>query len=451
MRYLILTALCFALWTGTPAQARGKLLKIQDVTSETGLSAWLVEDHSVPVISLKFAFKEAGAAQDPADKQGLARLLSNTMDEGAGPLKSHKFQKELRDLAIDLSFGSGRDSFTGNLKTLSAHKDRAFELLRMALTTPRFDEEAVDRMRQANQSRIRSSLSDPDWIAARLSNDLAFADHPYARNSGGTLSSLENITTYDLRTALGRLGRDNLVIAASGDITAEELGDVIDQIFSTLPSTVNIRRVPNMKLRNQGKSFLYKKDIPQTIIKIMQPGIDRKDPDYHTAQVMNFILGSSGFGSRLTKIIREERGLTYGIYSFFSDMKHIDTLNISTSTKNESAAELLTLVKEEWQKMRDAPVSEEDLQAAKTYLIGSLPLSLTSTDQISGLLLSLQINDLPIDYLERREEIIEQTTVTDVGKVARRLLSAEDFVTILVGQPADLDHAEIVDTIPNVE
>lgn len=432
-------------------KAHKGLLDIQEVVSANGIRAWLVEDHNIPVIALSFAFKDAGAAQDPADKQGLARMVSNTMDEGAGELNSQAFQKELQDLSISLSFNASRDSFGGGVKTLTKNKDRAFELLELALTKPRFDQEAIERMRQSNQSRIRTSISDPDWIAARLMNDIAFAGHPYALNSGGTLTSLEAISADDLRTFHAtKLGRNNLVVSVAGDISAQELKTLLDDVFGGLPE-VTLPAVADFQIKNTGSLHLHKKDIPQSVVEIMLPGINRMDPDYQIAQVMNFVLGSSGFGSRLTEEIREKRGLTYGIYSSFQGFTHLDAMSVSTSTKNESVGEMLSLIRSVFEKLRDEPISEEELSDAKAYLIGSLPLALTSTEKISDLLLSLQVDDLPIDYLDQREAKIRATSIEDVQRVAQRLLKPDDFLSVIVGQPEGLSGANIIETLPNVE
>jgi len=441
---------CFLFCISLPFVASASVLDIKEIKSESGITAWLVEDHSVPVIALNFAFKNTGTKYDPADKQGLARLASNTMDEGAGDLDSQAFQKELQDLSISLSFGASRDHFSGGVKTLTRNKDRAFKLLKLALTQPRFDEEPLQRMRAANQARIKSSLIDPKWMAARIQNDRAFEGHPYAKNSGGTLSSLENITTDDLRSFHKTLGKNNLVISASGNITADELKSLLDNVFSDLPKTTQ-PAIPELKLQNTGKLYIYKQDIPQTIIEIIQTGIDRTDPNYQTAQVMNFILGSSGFGSRLTEEIREKRGLTYGIYSYFQNYEATDTMHVSTSTANENVLEMLDLIEAEWDRIIKTPPTDKELESAKSYLIGSLPLSLTSTDRIAGLLLSLQIDALPIDYLDKREQQIKATNAQHVQTTAQRLLNTESFTTILVGKPEGIENAEKIEVLPNVE
>ncbi len=247
------------------------------------------------------------------------------------------------------------------------------------------------------------------------------------------------------------LGRNNLSVSVAGDITAEELADVLEQVFGTLPE-VKIPETPKLKIQNTGKIFHYQRDIPQSVIEIMQPGIGRDDPRFHSAQVMNFVLGSSGFGSRLTEEIREKRGLTYGIYSYFYDLEHLKGLAVSTSTANKNVAEMLKLIKDEFKKMAKAPITEKELRDARSYLIGSLPLSLTSTDKIAGLINSLQLDGLPIDYFDQREKAINETGIEDVQELAQELLSPENFVTILVGSPEELDQDTTrVKSLPNVE
>ncbi len=454
MRYKIIIHTMFVVMAlcliNLPAYADDKYLDIQEVKTETGITAWLVEDHSVPIIAMNFAFENAGAKNDPTDKQGLTRLASNTMDEGAGDIKSQEFQKLLRDLSITLSFGASRDHFSGTFKTLTQNKEKAFELLKLALTAPRFDEEPVGRMRAANQSRIKASMADPDWIAARIQNDVIFEGHPYALNSGGTLSSLDAITPDDLRTFHKRLGKNNLIIAVAGDISADELRTRIDSVFGSLP-VVEQNESAVFEMKNEGKTYLYEQDIPQTMIEISQPGIGRSDKDYYAAKIMNFILGESGFGSRLMEEIREKRGLTYGIYSYLRDYEDTDIMHVSTSTVNESVPEMIKLIRQEWIKMQSSPVTDTELMDAKSYIIGSLPLALTSTDAIASTMLSMQLDDLPVDYLDHRAEKFDAVTVLDIQNVAKRLLNDKKWTVVLVGQPNGVESPVTIKDIPNVE
>lgn len=454
----VLGFIVLLLIVAVPAQAKdgGKLLDVQKVVSGKGITAWLVEDSSIPIISMQFSFKGAGSANETVETQGLARLLSNTMDEGAAELDSQTFQKELQDLSISLSFNSGRDNFGGSVKTLTKNSERAFVLLEKAIMKPRFDADPVERMKRANQTRIRSSLSNPDWMAARVLNDVAFAGHPYALNSGGTLSTLEAITPDDLRAFHAKhLGKNNLVVAVAGDISAKRLKVILDNVFSGLPD-VAASDVADLTLQSAGKIAIYEQDIPQSIIEIMQVGLARKNPDYFAAQVMNFVLGSSGFGSRLTEEIREKRGLTYGVYSSFYNLDKLAAMSVSTSTKNESVPEMLAAIQTEFSKMRDDGVTQQELDDAKAYLVGSLPLSLTSTDKISGLMLSLMRDGLPIDYLDVREKAIKDMSLDDISRVAKRLLTPNQFVTVLVGKPPQdtlnwLGKTVTIETLPNVE
>lgn len=313
MKQFLIFLLCCLLTL--PAFAAERILDIQKITSAKGLSAWLVEDHSIPVISMEIGFTY-GSAQDPEMLSGLSTLLSNTLDEGAGELVAKDFQQRLDDNSIALKFNSSRDGFFGSVKTLSKHKGEAFHLLKLALTAPRFDQEAVDRMVAANQSRIRSALSDPEWIAARIANDKAYARHPYAMNSGGTLQSLSKITPINLQEVFkSTITRENLRIAVTGDITAKELSELLDHVFANLPPSRPKAPIEDIAVQNKGQRFLHTLDIPQSFIEMRWDSVGRRDDDYYTLLLLNHILGGSGFGSRLMEEIREKQGLTYGIYS----------------------------------------------------------------------------------------------------------------------------------------
>ncbi len=450
--FLVITLLLPAVGHAEALQHSGKFLNIQNVTSKNGITAWLVEDHTLPIIAVQFLFRDSGAAYDPADRQGLAQLASNTFDEGAGPYDSQSFQKLLADNSIDLSFSSSRDVFLGRVKTLTRHKDLGFRLMQLAISQPRFDSEAVDRMKAANIARIRSSLSDPDWLGARITNDTAFEGHPYARNAGGTISGLRAITPEDLKNfAATHFARDRLIVAAVGDITPDELKTRLDELFGALPRKAAAAAVPDGDVKNGGTVTLYKKDIPQTIMNIMLPGVGHLDPDYYAVQIMNFIFGGSGFGSRLMDEVREKRGLTYGISSGLVEMEHMKSYTISASFENKNAGQVIGLIRQEADKMRKAPVSAAELNAAKSYITGSMPLTLTSTESIANILSDLQYDGRPIDYLDQRAALFNAVTAKDVQRAAQRILDPSRFTTVLVGNPNDVKPTRTIDAIPNVE
>ncbi len=429
-----------------------KFLPIKEIKTPGGLSVWVVEDNSLPVVAVQFLFLDSGSANDPDNLQGLARMLSNTMDEGAGELDSQAFQKALADHSITLMFKAGRDSFGGELKTLTRHQDKAFELLTLALNKPRFDEEPVNRMRAGNITRIKSALSEPEWMAARLINDKAHEGHPYGKNSGGTLFSLARIKPEDLRKFKDTyLTRDRLLIAAAGDIKPETLGPAIDKAFGSLPAKAPANTIADTKPTNPGKIFLYEQPIPQTMVQVMLPAFDRKDKDYYALQMMNYIYGGAGFGSRLMEEAREKKGLTYGIYSGVQDYRHADMLNITTSTKNDSAAEMLSIIRAQMTALQTNKVSEKELADAKSFIIGSMPLALSSTENIAEMVLGLRADDLPIDYLDHFADYMRAVTADDVQRVAKRVLEPKAMTTVLVGKPVGMSDVEIVKELPNVQ
>jgi zinc protease len=412
--------------------------KVEEVVSDGGIKAYLISEPAIPFMSLSLRFA-GGAVSDPEGREGVANLVSVLLDEGAGDLDSEAFQTELEDLAIRLSFSTGRDSFAGDLKTLTVNRDRAFELLRLALNEPRFDDAPVLRMKSQIQAGLRRRLDDPDRLASRAWFERAFGDHVYARPVDGTIETVEAITKGDLETFVaGRFAKDNLLIGVAGDITADELGPLLDHAFGGLPETAKPLPANPIAPEDAGVSVV-RQDVPQSKVLFGQKGLMRGDPDYYAAYVTNHILGGGGFSSRLTKEIREARGLAYSVYSYLYPTDQAPIWMGGLGTSNASVTEALGLVQSEVRRMAEGDVSEEELADAKTYLTGSFPLRLTSNDRIAGLLVSMQVHDLGLDYLERRNAFIEAVTLDDLKRVAARLYDPDSLLTVVVGNPPDLE------------
>lgn len=412
--------------------------KVQHVMSEGGIEAYLISEPSIPFMSLSMRF-DGGAVSDPDGKEGVANLVSGLLDEGAGDLDSQAFQTELEDLAIRLSFSAGRDGFNGDLKTLTENRERAFELLRLALTEPRFDDEPVERIQSQIQASLRRRLDDPDRLASRNWFERAFEGHVYARPVEGTIESVADITEDDLRAFVdGRLARDNLLIGVAGDITAEELGPLLDHAFGGLPESAAPLPETTVAPQQHGISVV-RQEVPQSKVLFGQKGLMRDDPDFYAAYVANHILGGGGFSSRLTAEIREARGLAYSVYSYLypADLAPIWLGGLGTS--NASVTQALDLVHAEVKRMAEGDIGEQELQDAKTYLTGSFPLRLTSNDRIAGLLVSMQVSELGIDYLEKRNSFIEAVTLDDLKRVAARLYDPDNLLTVVVGDPPDIE------------
>ena len=409
---------------------------IQRVVSPGGIEAWLVEQHTIPLIAMNFAFR-GGTRLDPKDKQGLGNLMSGLLDEGAGELDAEAFQERLEAHAIQLGFSINRDSFRGSLETLSEHRAEAFTLLKLALTEPRFDPQPIERIRAQILAGLALEAEDPNQIASKAFFAATFPDHPYGRPLHGRPDTVAELTVADLRTfQAAQLTTDKLFIGVVGDITASELATQLDAVFGSLPAHPETGQATTAQPDyTTGQTALIARDIPQTVMMFGMPGLLRKDPDFIPAYVMNYILGGGGFTSRLTEEIRAKRGLAYSVYSYLVPLDEAGLYLGGVATQNARAGETLDLIRAELERMRDEGVSDEELDNAKTYLIGSYPLRFDSNAKIAAQLLGIQLQELGIDYFDKRNDLIAAVTIADIRRVAKRLLDPASLSLVAVGEP----------------
>jgi len=274
-----------------------RAMTIERVVSPGGIEAWLVRS-SAPMLALEFAFL-GGADQDPADKPGVANLAASLLDEGAGPFDAMTFHDRLERRAIEISFRAGRDHLRGTLRTLEENRAEAFDYLRLALTEPRFDPEAIERMRVQTMSGLRRQTVSPNDIASRNWWATAFPGHPYGRPVEGTLESLPRITAEDLRSYTGRaLARDDLKIAMVGNIDPQAAGELLDRTFGRLPAHAQLNPAVPVVAKGLGRRIVIQVDVPQAVVNFGGPGIARSDPDFMAAYIVNHVLGGGSFSSR---------------------------------------------------------------------------------------------------------------------------------------------------------
>lgn len=406
-------------------------VKIQEVVSPKGVKAWLVEDYTVPIIAIRFAF-DGGSTQDPAGKEGLTNLMTGLFDEGAGDLDSEAFQTRLDDAGAEMGFGEGRDQIYGSMRMLAEQKNEAFDLLALAVNRPRFDQAPIDRIRSQIVSGIIASQRTPEARAGKMWREALYGTHPYVRDDEGTEASLKSISAEDLKAFQKRMfARDNIHIGVVGAIDAETLKGVLDKVFGDLPENAELTPVPDAVLKLD-QTIRVSYPLPQTSIQLAYPGIPRTDPQYFAAFLMNHILGGGDFTSRLFAEVREKRGLAYSVGSGLNNNEHSNALSISTATRADRAAETLKVIQDTVAKMAADGPTDVELAEAKKYVVGAYAINnLDSSAAIARTLVELQLDNLGIDYIDTRADTINAVTIDDVKAMAKKLLSAAPAIMIL--------------------
>lgn len=427
----ILTWGLLALMATLPARAATDVV---EVTSPGGITAWLVQETSIPMIAFNLHF-EGGAALDPQDKLGATNMMVSLLEEGAGDLDSLGFATRREELATRLRFRAGRDGISVSATVLSEFRDESLALLGLALKQPSFAPEAITRARAQIFSNIRAAETSPNTIASRAFARRAFPDHPYSRSVDGTLETVAALTREDLAAAHTRsLALNQLTIGVVGDITPQDLGPVLDRLFSGLPEAGPTLPPPTAAL-DAAETIVIDFDAPQSVVSFGHSGIARDDPDFIAAYVANQILGAGGYGSRLTEEVREKRGLTYGISSYLSPARLGSVFAGSVSSANNRVAEAIEVLRAEWARMDRDGITEQELADAKRYLTGAYPLRFDGNGPIASILVGLQREDLPIDYIANRNGLIEALTLEEVNRVAARILKPEALRVVVVGRP----------------
>jgi zinc protease len=418
--------------------AKAHAMKIQHVRSPGGIDAWLVQEHAVPLLALRFVF-DGGSSQDPLGKDGLANFLSAMMDEGAGDLDSQKYQERMEELAFRMGFEDARDGFYGSFETLSTNRDPSIEMLRLAVNKPRFDADAVERVRKQLLSGLQFAAKNPNRVAGKAWSARAFAGHPYGRPTDGTPESIASMTRDDLEGFRKRtFARDNLKVVAVGDIDAAQLGALLDKVFGDLPAKADLVPVAATTPAAKERVEVVEMDVPQSVVQFGMQGIDRDDPDFMPAFVLNQILGGGGFASRLTEEVREKRGLAYSVYSYIQPYRRASIFAGGVATKNEEVGRSLDVIRAELKRMASEGPTEKELQNAKDYLTGSFALRFDTNAKIANQLLGFLFEGYGIDYIDKRNALVTAVTLDQVKRVAGRLLKADDLIVTVVGKPQGL-------------
>jgi zinc protease len=414
-------------------------MKIEEVKSPGGITAWLVETHEVPLIAMRFAFDGGGSAQDPDGREGVASFLASILDEGAGDLDAKAFQERMEELAVRMSFEAQRDGFYGSFTTLTQNRDAAARLLALAIAKPRFDEEAIERMRKQHLASLAFAARDPTRVASEQWMAQAFAGHPYGRPASGTPKSMGAIQRADLAGFHGRaFARDNLHVVVVGDIDAATLRGMLDTVFGALPAKARLTPVAKTEPKAAEKLKVIDMNVPQSVVRFGLPAMARADKEFIPAFVLNTILGGGSFTSRLYQEIREKRGLAYGVSTMLLPMRHASMFYGGVATKNEAVGQSLDVLRAELKRIASEGPTEKELADTKAYLTGSFALRFDTNSNIADQLLWMNIEGLGPGYVDKRNAMVEAVTIEDVRRVAKRLFEGRDLLLTIVGRPKGL-------------
>ena len=428
-RTLLLALTCAALFSGAAPAADVKTLKMPK-----GEEVWYVSDHSLPMIAMS-ASLPAGSAYDPQGKFGLSAFTASLLDEGAGNLNSTAFQTALSNRAIRLTINPGRDYLTVSLVTLTDNAKDAFQLLGLALAHPRFDQEAVQRVRAQILSSLDQEDTDPPTVAAKGFYRAYFHDHPYGHSVNGDKASINAITQADIRNfAAEHWVKGDIKIAVSGDVDAATLAQLLNSAFGKLPA-----RAPGPppwpgRVGQPGIQVIPM-PVPQPTVVFGLPGIMRSDKDFIPAFVANYIIGGGGFASRLTNEVRVKRGLTYDISTSLDSFRRAGFIAGEFATKQGSVQQAIGVVRTTLQDFADNGPTDKELADAKTYLTGSFPMSFSSNVGIVGELNGFQQVGLPVDYVQKRNGLIDAVTIADVKRAAKRIFNPRAMTIVIGGTP----------------
>ncbi|WP_037313624.1 M16 family metallopeptidase [Ruegeria halocynthiae] len=433
MKRIFATLIAFVV--ALPAWAE---IEIKEVTSPGGITAWLVEDHSIPFTALELRFRGGTSLDDPG-KRGAIYLMSGLIEEGAGDMDARTYARELESLAASFSYNASDDSVSISAQFLTENRDDVISLLRTTIHEPRFDEDAVERVKAQILSGLRSDQTDPNDIAGRSFARMAYGDHPYGSEGKGTIENVSALTRDDVVTAYDNVfAKDRLYVGAVGDITAEELGVLLDTLLADLPETG--KPIPGRAEVNiTGGVSVIEFDTPQSVALFGHAGIDRDDPDFFAAFILNHILGGGGFESRLMQEVREKRGLTYGVATYLVPKDLASVYLGSVSSANDRIADAVAVIRDEWARAASDGVTQKELDDAKTYLTGAYPLRFDGNGQIAGIMVGMQMENLPIDYIATRNDKVNAVTLEEVNRVASELLDPDGLHFTVVGKPEGLE------------
>ena len=429
MRFLIVS-IFFFFFTAKQSIA----IDFKSLKTESGIKFWLVEDKTLPLVSLSFLFK-GGSSLDPKGKEGVTNLMTSLLDEGSDNFSSSQFKLAMRENGVKISYSASKEKINGTFQVVKSQIQEGFWLLHESLNKPVFQLDKINEVKSQIVASIKIDQSNISTIASDKFNDFFFINNKLGKTVKGNLDSLSKIKRSDILKSFKKsITKNNLVIGIAGDINSELANKYIEYVFGKLPINNSIKPISTLpNLRNGVEIFEI--DTPQTTVVFGQRGLSRNNKDYFSARIANYILGGGGFQSRLYKEIRERNGLVYSIYSYLLPFERIGIIIGGFQTRNENVKKTIQKVRDEWINIRVNGISKKELANAKTYFKGSFSRNLTSTISIANLLMIVQYYDLGEDYFANRDLIIDNVKLNHVNKLVKNLFDNDKLFFMVVGKP----------------
>ena len=409
-------------------------LQYESLETKNGIKFWLIEDKTLPLVSMSFSFK-GGSILDAVGQDGVTNLMTSLLDEGTQSFSASEYRLFKRENGIKISFSTSKERIEGTFQVVKPRLQEGFYLLHESINKAKFPIKEIKKVKSQVEASIKIDNSDISTIASNKFNKFFFKDQLIGRNTKGTLKTLGNISRDDLLSIYkSSFIKDRLVIGISGDIDSNLAKKYVDYVFGDLPSKKFINPISTIKGLSKGKEIIEMKT-PQTTVVFGQKGLGRKNKEYFAARVINYVLGGGGFQSRLYKEIREANGLVYSIYSYLMPYEFAGVIVGGFQTRNENVGKTIEKVKTEWNRIKTEGITKIELQNAKTYYKGSFSRNFTSTLSIAGLLMIVQYYDLGEDYFDKRDLIIDNLKLNELNNLAKNLFDSENLFFMIVGEP----------------
>ena len=420
---------CLSLFVLVGASPLHAAFNVQEFTTAKGIKVRYREDKSTPVISLNFSI-EYGSARDPKGLEGTGTLLASMMTEGTKTKSVEELADIRQDLSISLNHKIDLEHFSAYLTTLRKNKDKAFGLFKETIFESAFKEEAFKRAKKEILTILAMKEHDPGYQVSLKMAKMMYGDHPFARPKLGTIESVKKIEIQDLKDFMKHFSRDKILVAVAGNISKEEIEAHVDDLFESLPETVEVEELPKIATSLSRAREVIKKEVPQTVMTFVQKGLRYDHEKFITLILLNRILNE-----KLRLEVREKRGLTYHVGASPRSNSMVGHLGGGCATKNKSAGEAIESILKVFSDFKDKGCTDQEFNDAKSYSMGSYILNFEDTPGISGSILALMQIKRSKEYLDIRNDLMAKVTKEDVEALARELLDPENMAFVLYGTP----------------